>query len=513
MPVQEDEQILEVRPESLVQKVTWHHYMFYVIHAFQSIATAISTPVLSQYLYSRLNQEYFGEHNITYIKNTTSCRSLGHCYINKTTEEYHIQQKVQAVTAGWTKTFSYTSGIPEILIVLIIGSWMDILGRKIIISMNMIGHIIRYITYALLMKFTLPTEFLLLGYVAEGLTGGYRLNMLISFAYTADITPKNHKRALLIVASEHIFAACGGFASVGAGYFICHAGYFWPLILAIAILILMLILFVTIVPETVTKRNFSELSPKMTFKRLVKFYICSEEKPERNEHKFWLCLLAFATLSLSVIGEFSIETLFVLNSPFCWDSVKIGNFSAVMSFLSPIFTLTIFKLMQRCMTPELIGSTTFLFFIARCFIKAFAVNDFMIYVSGIIGSPGLLSFAMIRTIVSHLTDPSEQGSVFAGLGTVEALCGMTSSVMLNTIYAHTLFWMKGFVFIVVAISCLIPASLLLTLHFVNKKEKKKKNIEISLDTNTTTDSSNINTEEQATVTPAVNAAYDPDVKL
>ena len=53
------------------------------------------------------------------------------------------------------------------------------------------------------------------------------------------------------------------------------------------------------------------------------------------------------------------------------------------------------------------------------------------------------------------------GSVFAGLGTVEALCGMTSSVMLNTIYAHTLLWMKGFVFIVVAITCIIPASLLL----------------------------------------------------
>ena len=380
MPVEEDEEILEVRSESLVQKVTWHHYMFYVIHAFQNIATAISSPVISQYLYSRLNQEYFSEQNITYIKNDTSCHSLGHCYINKTTEEYHIQQKVQATTAGWTKTFAYTSGIPEIFVVLIVGSWMDILGRKIIVSMNMIGHIIRYTTYILLMKFSLPTEFLLFGYIVEGLSGGYRLNMLISFAYTADITPKNHKRAFLIVASEHIFAACSGLASVGAGYFICHAGYFWPLIFAIAILILVFILFIAIVPETVNKGKLSDLSPKMTIKRLVKFYVCSEEKVERNEHKFWLCLLAFATLSLGVIGEFNIETLFVLNSPFCWDSVKIGNFSAVMSFLSPIFTLAIFKSMQRCMTAELIGSTTFLFFIARCFIKAFAENDFMIYV-------------------------------------------------------------------------------------------------------------------------------------
>lgn len=503
----EDTQILHQKPESLVRNATWRHYMFYVIHAFQSIATAISSPVLSQYLYSRLNQQYFAEQNITYVKNdTTSCKSLGHCYINKTTEEYHLQQRVQAITAGWTKTFSYASGIPEIFAVLIIGSWMDILGRKVVVSLNMIGHIVRYVTYALLMKSNLPTEFLVLGYIVEGCTGGYRLNMLISFAYTADITPKNYKRALLIVVSEHIFAACAGFASVGAGYFICHAGFFWPLILAIAILSLMFVLFIAIVPETVTTRKLYGLSPKMTAKRLVKFYICSKQNSE-SVHKFWLCLLAFATLSLSVIGEFSLETLFVLNSPFCWDSVKIANFTATMSFLSPIFTLLVFKLMQRCMTEELIGSTTFLFFITRCFMKAFATNDAMIYISGLIGSPGLLSFAMIRTIVSHLTDPSEQGSVFAGLGTVEALCGMTSSVMLNTIYAHTLLWMKGFVFIVVAISCVVPASLLLGLHFVNKKEKSKTNVELSLDTNTT--DSIASQEPEPTLNPAVNAAFEP----
>ncbi|XP_029643288.1 solute carrier family 46 member 3-like isoform X2 [Octopus sinensis] len=461
------------RSESLVENVSWRHYMYFVVHVLQSCASAIGYPVMTQFLYAKISKEYLEESNITVHSSDDDNLRLGHCFVNKSLPGYAIQQQVQAINAQWLQYFSLCYGIPSIITVLIAGSWTDVLGRKAVFLLNAFGHMIKYVIYGIVMKFHLRTEYLILGYMTEGFSGSYFLSILVTYAYTADITPKNEKRSFFLVASDSIFHVCFGLANMSAGYFIRATGFFWPLVFATSLSIFSSIIFIFIVPETVKKGSFSDLSPKKSILRTLKFYTGSKNKPKPNKLKFWLCLLAFAALSQSVIGQFDIDTLYVLNSPFCWDSVKIGNYGAVSSFVIPVITVIFMRLMQCCLPEALIASSSLLFFIGRSLVKAFSTEDWQIYLAGLVGAPGLLSFAMIRTIVSQLSDATEQGSVFAGLGTVEAICGMTSSLMLNSIYAHTLLWMKGFVFVVVAICCIAPASLLLALHFVIKKEQKE----------------------------------------
>lgn len=367
------------RSESLVQNVSWRHYMYFVVHVLQSCASAIGYPVITQYLYAKINKEYLEEANITIDSGDDDNLRLGHCFVNKSLPGYAIQQQVQAINAQWLQWFSLCYGIPSIIMVLVAGSWTDVLGRKVIFLINAIGHMIKYVIYGIVMKFNLRTEYLILGYITEGFSGSYFLAILVTYAYTADITPKNEKRSFFLVASDSIFHVCYGLAKLSSGYFIRATGFFWPLVFAISLSIFSSIIFILIVPETVKKGTFSDLSPKKSILRTLTFYSGSKNKPKPNKLQFWFCLLAFAALSQSVIGEFDLDTLYVLNSPFCWGSVKIGNYGAFASFAIPVITVIFMRLMQCCLPEALIASFSLLFFIGRSFVKAFSAEDWQIY--------------------------------------------------------------------------------------------------------------------------------------
>lgn len=380
--------------KAFVQNVTWRHYMFFVIHMFQSVGSAIGFPVMSQFFYHKLNKEYFAEHNITF-ESSTPKQHLGQCFVNKSSPEYILQQEVQAINAQWSQWFSLAHGIPTIAMVLLGGAWVDVIGRKTVSLLNMGSHIFKYITYCLFMKFNLPTAFLLIGYFFEGFGGSYYLSILVNFAYTSDITPKTHKRAFSLVLVQNLYHIIWGMAYMGSGYFIEKLGFFWPLIFAISVNILAIILFIIIVPETIERGKLSELSPRKSLERVTSFYTKKKQGDNRNRLQFWLCLLAFAALSQGVLGEFSLDTLFVLNSPFCWTPIKLGNYGAVMAFVNPFLSLLVLRLMQYFFNEELIASFSLGFFIARSFIKAFAKNDWMIY---------LCKFYICSFIISYYTN-------------------------------------------------------------------------------------------------------------
>lgn len=364
------------RQDSLVQNVTWRHYMFFVIHMLQSVASSIGQPVLTQYLYAKIKKEYFIANNIT---DTGSHQRLGHCFKNVTSPGYKLQQEVQSINAEWMQWFSLCTGIPSIVVIFIAASWIDVLGRKVVVIINMTGHMLRYLMYCLVMKLKLETSYLLCGYVIEGLVGGHLLNILVTYAYTADITPRNKKRGFLLVIVHSITHVCYGLAHLGSGYFIRETGFLWPLVFAICLSGVLIVLFLFIVPETMPRGKLSELSLKKSIRRVTVFYTANKSKSGQHRAKFWICLLAFASLSQSIIGEFGLEVLYELNAPFCWDSVQLGYYGAAMSIGIPILSILILKIMQIFLSEPLIGFTSLIFFILRSLVRAFATKSWMLY--------------------------------------------------------------------------------------------------------------------------------------
>lgn len=366
--------------DSLVDKVTWRHYSFFFIHFLEDISYALSLPVMQQYLYAKLAEEHI-ENTTLSVNSTFSHGGNSLCSVNKTSPVYLLQQKIQSEAATWGLYFSLIHGVPQAFMVLLLGSWTDILGRKPVIAYNMLGFAGRCIVYIAVMYWKLPTRYLLIGYFIEGISGGYFGNILLAFVYTVDLTAKGRFRGTLLVIVGNLSYLFYGSVNFATGYFIRALGFFWPTVCSLLFKILLLILLLVFAEETVkTRGKWSDLKLGKSMRRVLKFYFKTYKYQNKYSRlKFILCITCFITLSQSVYGIWSIETLYQFNSPFCFDSIKRGRYIGITSIVQPIVSTIVLKIFQLFLSDDLIGVTTVFTSIAQNIFVALASSEWMLY--------------------------------------------------------------------------------------------------------------------------------------
>jgi hypothetical protein len=80
-------------------------------------------------------------------------------------------------------------------------------------------------------------------------------------------------------------------------------------------------------PETVKTAPATKISPLQYVKNVFEFYVSPELAGKR--WKYIICIMVFSFSILSFFGRISVETLYQLSTPFCWNSVHIGWFAAL----------------------------------------------------------------------------------------------------------------------------------------------------------------------------------------
>ncbi|XP_060068413.1 uncharacterized protein LOC132548568 [Ylistrum balloti] len=73
----------------------------------------------------------------------------------------------------------------------------------------------------------------------------------------------------------------------------------------------------------------------------------------------------------------------------------------------------------------------------------------------VVGFMGGLGYPLTGAMLSGVTSPDKQGFLFSLLGLVESAGTLCSGLGLNTLYSSTVGWMKGFVFLLSAVLCLL----------------------------------------------------------
>ncbi|XP_077969419.1 proton-coupled folate transporter-like isoform X2 [Styela clava] len=119
------------------------------------------------------------------------------------------------------------SGIALIITIVVGGlltSWGDRVGRKVVMSVPIIGMIIGGIMQALVMLYRWPVSGLFVAAAVNGLTGYYMTMLIQGNAYLSDVTP-NEGRGKRYTILETILGAAGGFAGLGGGYWINSQGF------------------------------------------------------------------------------------------------------------------------------------------------------------------------------------------------------------------------------------------------------------------------------------------------
>ncbi|XP_064603070.1 proton-coupled folate transporter-like isoform X2 [Liolophura sinensis] len=403
-------------------------------------------PIVQQYIYNRVLTEEMNRNPVNASVVTHTDDTTETCGRNGSSAAEAVAQK-QA--AQWLLYFGLATNIPGIFSTMILGAYTDFRGRKIGMIVPAIGSLIRTVISMFVIGLDWPMALFVVGGLIDGTCGSFGTVFMAAFAYLADTTQPGKERTMRIAILQAAIGICMSVALMGTGFLIKAAGFFYPMFLSLGSLLINVPLVLFLLPETIQKRNDIRI---LDWKRISNAFI-TYVKP-REDGKRWKLLsllLALFMVDMVQIGKAQIDTLFQLGVPFCWDSVKIGIYSAIAMFLQIFGLLAFLRPLQKFFSDNTIGIIGSVSGTAFLIMTGLSVNDAMLYAAPFIGLLYGVPSAMLKAVMSLYVGKQEQGCLFAGICSIQMLCSTVGSVVFNAVYMATVTTFAGFVFILMAI--------------------------------------------------------------
>ncbi|KAH3858706.1 solute carrier family 46 member 3-like [Dreissena polymorpha] len=438
-------------------KTTWRHWLIGPIVFAYMFAMLCSFFALVEYTNNYfMNQEYSKAN----ISSNESADLF--CNPNSSSAIYAAEMTATSEASTWNLYFALASGVPAIIANMIFGSYTDAFGRKFLLTIGIVGTTLRLGTAALIIHLELPIVFLLIACFIEGCSGQYATTLQVSLAYIADITKPGPHRMYGIIFIEVVIGIGLSLASLVSGYIIEGYGYMITFATMAGVLILNLVFMFFVLPETLSKekrRNDNTLIGQL--KASVSFFVVNDS--ENRLWKYRLVTVIHALCNLSYLPRTTTETLYQLGQPFCWSPTRVGTYSALRAAVILVIGLGSVKFLEKFMDEVwicIIGTASY----GAAFLwTAFVTDDTSYWIIIAVGMFGPLSTTMQRSILSHLTPPEKQGAIFSVVGTLEIVCTLVANASTSYIYAATVSYMRGLVFLVLGgydVICIILTLLL-----------------------------------------------------
>lgn len=113
-----------------------------------------------------------------------------------------------------------------LFMVILLGSWSDRAGRRLILIIPSLGLAVQASIYITVMYLKLPVAWFLLGRICSGLSGDFNGILAGCFAYVADISDLR-SRTFRVAILEACLGLAGMFASIIGGEWRKAQGYFF----------------------------------------------------------------------------------------------------------------------------------------------------------------------------------------------------------------------------------------------------------------------------------------------
>ncbi|XP_060800216.1 proton-coupled folate transporter isoform X2 [Neoarius graeffei] len=406
---------------------------------------ALQMPLYTQYLWARISEDV--GYNDT--------REGGGCR-NSSTEHDPLQKKVETLTSHWNLYISLGGFLVGLFVVILVGSWSDRAGRRLVLILPSIGLAVQATVYLIVMYLKLPVAWFLLGRICSGLSGDFNAILAGCFAYVADISDK-HSRTFRVAILEACLGIAGMFASIIGGKWRHAQGYINPFWLVLATNLATALYAYLFVPESVTPDPGVKLFSTRHLRAVYNLYASGGKGGHRT--RLWLYTLCFFLVITVHFGSRELYVLYELSTPLCWDSELIGYGSAAqhMTYLTSLLGLRILQCFLDDSGVAILGLVSNM---AGLVVFSMANTTGLMFTGYGLCFLIMASTPVLRSKLSKLVDPSEQGALFASVACVEGLCSLVASGVFNSLYPATLHMMKGFPFLFGAILLLLPAGII-----------------------------------------------------
>jgi len=288
------------------------------------------------------------------------------------------------------------------------GRWSDVIGRRPVILIGLLGSAISYLTFGL-------AQSLVLLFISRSLAGIAGANIPTAQAFIADsTTPENRAKGMGMVGAAF---GLGFIFGPALGGFLSQWGYQAPALFAAALSLLNFIAALVFLPESLPPDRRTVARRRG---RLEAFqHALNRPRLPTVLAVFFLIVSAFA----------SFESMFALYSQarFDFDSVRIGYlFAGVGVILAIVQGLLVGRVVKRVGEHRLAPAAIALLCVGLGLVAVAPTIPTMAAACGIIAvgmgfqSPSMLS------VISQLSDPADQGSMLGvsqSLGSLARIVG------------------------------------------------------------------------------------------
>ncbi|XP_048736014.2 solute carrier family 46 member 3-like [Ostrea edulis] len=374
------------------------------------------------------------------------------CDTNTSSQEYQDEQVVQKAVSRWNLYISIALGVPLVLSSLLLTSLSDFMGRRPFLFLGMFGICIKELLMTLAILFKWDVYIFIPFTCIDGLCGGWVVQLAIAMSVVSDLTSAGKTRSFLIAVFSFVFGVGYSLGTFVCGFVVVLLGYDYSMATACGMAALGFII-TCFIPETLSKseRKQHNFSCMGNIKDILKFY--TEE--DRNHlgsirWKYITSIFSFMFVMMGRLGASAIETLYLLDSPFCFNPEIIGIFETAKLCVSEVVILVGIKVMQQCLTDETIAFLGTISAVAGYIVFGIASSTMYLYIGAAVGVFGMSVIPMIRATMSKITSPQNQGAMFGSLAIVENICNLSGSVLGSAIYSETVSFYKGTAYLVFA---------------------------------------------------------------
>lgn len=399
-----------------------------------------------------------------------------------------IQTEAQEQTANLYFEMALYSSIPVIIMTNLLGVNCSNLGRKCLMLIYLSMLSLRYLLFLLQCIYPAWPDYLfLVGAILEGMSGGSGVLYLAFFSYISDLTSAR-SRSFRISLLGNINTAASLCTLYACGIVIKYYGYFHLFLTSVCLILFALLYTIFLVPETLVEIKHKNIFQRIRSCSVRKCFNCFKVYFNEKEHKdaliqpatgddddnetflllsrkrqtlqkqTWVLLTIVLANFIYVFGANgigSIFTLFIMNSPFCFDSIEISKYSVFSTFVQLVFSMIISKFLR--INDLIICCFSVLSLFSSVFFYIYGNSAIYIYAGALISSIAGLQCTYARSIVSKSVAKSEVSDALCLVLLVDTFIAVLSNIVFPVLYAKIvskgitlLFWFSNF-FILIAL--------------------------------------------------------------
>ncbi|CAL1546876.1 unnamed protein product [Lymnaea stagnalis] len=439
-----------------------------IILSLIMLSYSIFNDAFSQWIYVEFEMMVLGTN--WSLANTSTANDPCIHGTNNTDPWTDQMNEAQALTSRFNVWSMLVSLLPAFCTNILLGAYSTRIGRRTLFIVPTFGLCARMAVNCIVAYWRLSVYWTFVGMGIAGITGHMPALFMAVYVYTADNTGHKRSRSFGMVVAQSTSLIFYSLSHIAVGYFIKAEGYLWPMLAATLINVLALCICGVFLKETLVTRTLGKrMSLVEGVKSVFVFYLIKTDNPRYKRKDF--LMLGFVFFMYSTCLGVTIQSLYLMNEPLCWSSVKMGNVITFQGLLSAFASLVLMGLLQRFLTDEIICIISLGSGAASRFVLAFASYDWMIYVAYTIGLFELLLLPIIRAILSRIVSSEQRGSLFASIAVIEVATLAVAGAGLDALYSFTVDIWHGLTYFVIAI-CLVLAGTVMVAYIlvISKRE-------------------------------------------